>query len=91
MAEATDGDLHANATAQVLCCVQALAVWAVLKPKLDARLVVAGYSVGEVAAWGVAGAFDPACVLHVVARRAALMDEATDEPAGPARDPRAGA
>ncbi len=27
--------LHANATAQVLCCAQALAVWAVLKPKLD--------------------------------------------------------
>ena len=82
VAKATDGELHANATAQVLCCTQALAAWAALKPKLNARLVVAGYSVGEVAAWGVAGAFDPASVLHVVARRAALMDKATQGLAG---------
>ena len=81
---ANDGDdaLHANATAQVLCCAQALAVWAVLKPKLDTPLVVAGYSVGEVAAWGVAGALQSAAVFDVVARRAALMDEATDAPSG---------
>ena len=81
---ATDDDaaLHANATAQVLCCAGALAVWAVLQPKLDSPLVVAGYSVGEVAAWGVAGALQPAAVFDVVARRAALMDEATDAPSG---------
>ena len=74
--------LHANATAQVLCCAQALAVWAALKPKLDSPLVVAGYSVGEVAAWGVAGALEPVAVFDVVARRAALMDEATGAPSG---------
>ena len=82
MAKDSDEDLHANATAQVLCCAQALAAWAVLKPKIHARLVVAGYSVGEVAAWGVAGALDPAAVFHVVAKRAALMDKASDGPAG---------
>ncbi len=82
VAQATDGELHANATAQVLCCTQALAAWSVLRPKLQARLVVAGYSVGEVAAWGVAGAFDPATAFQVVARRAALMDGATRPPAG---------
>ena len=81
-AEGSDEDLHANATAQVLCCAQALAAWAVLKPRIDVRLVVAGYSVGEVAAWGVAGALDPAAVFDVVAKRAALMDEATDDPSG---------
>ncbi len=81
---AKDGDdaLHANATAQVLCCVQALAVWAVLKPKIDSPLVVAGYSVGEVAAWSIAGALQPAAVFNVVTRRAALMDDATDKPSG---------
>ena len=82
VAKATDGELHANATAQVLCCTQALAAWSVLRPRMQARLVVAGYSVGEVAAWGVAGAFDPATAFHVVARRAALMDGATHAPAG---------
>ena len=82
VAHGSDDDIHANVTAQVLCCAQALAVWAVLKPKIDESLVVAGYSVGEVAAWGVAGALDPAAVFDVVARRAALMDEATTEPAG---------
>ena len=81
---AKDGDdaLHANATAQVLCCAQALAVWAALKPKLDSPLVVAGYSVGKVAAWGVAGALEPVAVFDIVARRAALMDEATGAPSG---------
>ena len=81
---AQDGEdaLHVNATAQVLCCAQALAVWAVLKPRLESPLVVAGYSVGEVAAWGVAGALQPAAVFDIVARRAALMDEATDAPSG---------
>ena len=81
---AKDGDdaLHANAVAQVLCCAQALAVWAVLKAKLDSPLVVAGYSVGEVAAWGVAGALQPAAVFNIVTRRAALMDEAVKAPSG---------
>ena len=78
-----EGELHVNATAQVLCCARALAVWAALKPKLgDRRPVVAGYSVGEVAAWGVAGAVEPAAVFDIVAKRAALMDAATPAPSG---------
>ena len=72
----------------MLCCAQALAAWAVLKPEIHARLVVAGYSVGEVAAWGVAGALDPAAVFDVVVKRAALMDEASDGPSRPRRGPR---
>jgi [acyl-carrier-protein] S-malonyltransferase len=53
--------LYANQTAQLLCCTQALAAWAALD--LGARLVpakqiiVAGYSIGELAAWGCAGVF----------------------------------
>ena len=80
---ASDRDrLHHNATAQVLCCTQALAAWAALKGRIDARFVVAGYSVGEVAAWGVAGAVEPAGVFEIVAERAALMDRATKVPSG---------
>lgn len=71
------GDLHRNAVAQVLCCTQALAAQAVLVDALgDDEVVVAGYSVGELAAWGVAGVFDPATTLRLAQRRAAIMDEA---------------
>ncbi len=82
-ATGSDDELHVNATAQVLCCAQALAAWAALKPRLGGRrLVVAGYSVGELAAWGVAGAVEPARVLDIVAKRASLMDDATPGPSG---------
>ncbi len=78
----SNADMHGNATAQILCCTQALAAWAVLAPKAPAPTVVAGYSVGEMAAWGIAGAIEPAAVLALTARRAALMDAAVTEPAG---------
>ncbi len=70
-------DLHANAAGQVLCCTQALAAVAALGDRLGPRRIVAGYSVGEVAAWGCAGLIDPALTLDLVARRAAAMDAAS--------------
>jgi [acyl-carrier-protein] S-malonyltransferase len=45
-------------------------------------LIVAGYSVGELAAWGVAGLLDFAEVLDLAAQRAAAMDAATTQPSG---------
>ncbi len=75
-------DLHANRVGQVLCCTQALAAWAVLRDIVAGPLVVAGYSVGELAAWGVAGLLDVATVLRLAVRRAAVMDADTDEPSG---------
>jgi [acyl-carrier-protein] S-malonyltransferase len=68
--------LHANRTAQVLCVTQALAATAALEDALGARWLTAGYSVGELAAWGVAGALDPGVVPALAAHRAELMDEA---------------
>ena len=41
------------------------------------RLIVAGYSVGEVAAWGVAGLTTMTDTLDLMARRAEAMDAAT--------------
>ena len=82
VAGADDTALHANVMAQVLCCTQALAAWATLEPELDAQLVVAGYSVGELAAWGVAGALDVGAVLELVVTRAELMDAQTRQRAG---------
>jgi [acyl-carrier-protein] S-malonyltransferase len=80
--EASNGDLHADKAGQILCCTQAMAAWAVVSGKVARPLVVAGYSVGELAAWGVAGLLDYEGVLDLAARRAAAMDAATTQQSG---------
>ena len=80
--EASNDDLHADKVGQILCCTQAMAAWAVLSAKAPRPLVVAGYSVGELAAWGVAGLLDHEGVLDLVVKRAAAMDKATTQPSG---------
>jgi [acyl-carrier-protein] S-malonyltransferase len=69
--------LHHNRAGQILCTLQALAAAAVLGEAMRGRIIVAGYSVGEIAAWGVGGLLDPADTLALVARRAEVMDAAT--------------
>ncbi len=66
----------------MLCCTQAMAAWAVLDDVVRYPLVVAGYSVGELAAWGVAGVLDAHSVLELAVRRASAMDRAADRPSG---------
>jgi [acyl-carrier-protein] S-malonyltransferase len=73
----TSEALHNNRIGQILCGLQALAAAAALRNTVPGRRVVAGYSIGEVAAWGVAGCFGPADTLDIVARRAEAMDAAT--------------
>jgi len=68
--------LHDNRTAQVCCVTQALAAAAALGEALGPRRLLAGYSIGELAAWGVAGALAPQAALALAARRAELMDAA---------------
>jgi [acyl-carrier-protein] S-malonyltransferase len=80
--EASNEALHADKIGQILCCTQAMAAWAVLSAKLFRPLVVAGYSVGELAAWGVAGLLDYQGVLDLAVQRAAAMDAATTQPSG---------
>ena len=80
--QASDQDLHANRLGQIVCCTQTMAAWAVIRDRLSGPLVVAGYSVGELGAWGVAGLMDAGEVLRLAARRAAAMDAATAEPSG---------
>jgi [acyl-carrier-protein] S-malonyltransferase len=80
--EASKEALHADKVGQILCCTQAMAAWTVLSAKIPRPLVVAGHSVGELAAWGIAGLLDYEGVLDLAVQRAAAMDEATTLPAG---------
>lgn len=80
--DADAATLFGNHAGQILCCTQALAAWAMLGEARPRRVVLAGYSVGELAAWGCAGVFAPADLLHLAAERARLMDAAAPPDAG---------
>jgi [acyl-carrier-protein] S-malonyltransferase len=73
----TRAALHHNRVGQILCALQALAAAAALREQMPARFIVAGYSVGEMAAWGVAGRLGMTDALDLVAGRAEVMDAAT--------------
>jgi len=73
----TSEALHRNRAGQILCTVQALAAAAALRDAMPGRIIVAGYSVGEVAAWGVGGLLSATDTLGLVARLAEAMDVAT--------------
>jgi [acyl-carrier-protein] S-malonyltransferase len=80
--EVTPTDLFSDFSGQVLCCTQAFAAWAALGAVRPARAVIAGYSIGELAAWGCAGAFDEPSILRLAQRRAAFMDAAAPNESG---------
>jgi [acyl-carrier-protein] S-malonyltransferase len=73
---------YRNAVAQPLVCAAELATWAALRERLPAPALLLGYSVGELAAHGAAGTFEPQAVIALAARRAALMDQANPSPGG---------
>ncbi len=63
-----------NRTSQILCVTRALAAAACLH--VEGPALVAGYSVGEMAAWSIAGFWRSEQALRLTARRAELMDAA---------------
>ena len=73
----TAAELHGNRTAQILCALQALAATITVWAEVPARTIIAGYSVGEVSAWGVAGLLGLTEALDLVADRASAMDAVT--------------
>jgi [acyl-carrier-protein] S-malonyltransferase len=75
--EADEAAIHANAAGQILCVTQALAAFAALRDALGARKAIAGYSIGELAAWGCAGLYAPAAAIDLARQRALLMDAAS--------------
>ena len=74
---ATDSTLYANRAAQILCVTQALAARALLRDVIPDRHIVAGYSVGEVAAWGVGGLLGPDQAISLASVRADIMTRAS--------------
>jgi [acyl-carrier-protein] S-malonyltransferase len=68
--------LFANQTAQPAIVAASLATWEALRPRLPAPALVAGYSIGELAAHGVADALAAPDAVALAALRAAIMDRA---------------
>ncbi|HYQ24492.1 malonate decarboxylase subunit epsilon [Stenotrophomonas sp.] len=81
-AAAADQARFDNALAQPLLCAATLAHWHGLRDALPAPLLVAGYSIGELAAHAVAGSVDASTCLALAAQRARLMDAASPADAG---------
>ena len=79
----SESDLFANARAQPLICTTQLAAWTALSPEVETPIAFAGYSVGELACYGLAGALDAATLARVARERARIMDDAAaGEPGG---------
>lgn len=78
-AVASQEELTRNRIAQPLIVGTALAAWQALSARLSqapVAVAVAGYSVGELAAYAAAGVIAPGQALALAGTRAALMDEA---------------
>jgi [acyl-carrier-protein] S-malonyltransferase len=63
-----------NTVAQVLMTGLSIGAWQCLAPRLPAPAVIAGYSVGELPAFCVAGVFDARAALHLADERAQAMN-----------------
>ena len=66
--------LFSNRLAQPLIVAATAAIWSALQAQLPAPEVVAGYSIGELAAWHVAGAMPAPQAIALAQTRAQLMD-----------------
>ncbi|HWT97411.1 MAG TPA: acyltransferase domain-containing protein [Terriglobales bacterium] len=74
--EAEADILFANRANQILSVTAALANYACIMAALPSRMAVTGYSVGEMAAWSIAGIWSPQTALRLTALRAQAMDAA---------------
>lgn len=66
--------LFSNRMAQALIVAATAAIWSALQVQLPAPELVAGYSIGELAAWHVAGAMSAPQAIALAQARAQLMD-----------------
>lgn len=75
-------DRFDNAQAQPLLCAATLAQWQGVRDNVPTPTLIAGYSIGELAAHAIAGSFDATTCLALAAQRAQLMDGASPADAG---------
>jgi [acyl-carrier-protein] S-malonyltransferase len=73
-AQADPARLYENEVAQPAIVAAALAMWEALRAEAPSPAMVAGYSIGELAAYGVAGALRPQECVALATTRARLMD-----------------
>lgn len=79
---ASPDSMFSNRAAQPAIVAAGLAMWEALRGDCPPPALVAGYSVGELTAYGVAGAFSAERTVALAAQRAGLMD-ACVAPASP--------
>jgi [acyl-carrier-protein] S-malonyltransferase len=72
-------DIYQNQIAQPLLCATEFATWAALAHLLPPPVAFAGYSVGELAAYGCAGALPATALARLARDRAVLMDETSHQ------------
>lgn len=71
----TGDDIFANLTAQPLIVTATLGMWQAIRDFAPAPALVAGYSIGELSAYGVAGAITPEQAVTLATQRAQWMDD----------------
>jgi [acyl-carrier-protein] S-malonyltransferase len=71
-----------NRVAQPFICLTQLATWSALRDRVPTPAAFAGYSVGELASYGCAGALGAEELAKLADRRAALMDAALGQRGG---------
>lgn len=71
---AAESALFSNRNAQPLIVAATLLMWEALRADLPPPALVAGYSIGELSAYGVAGAWPAEQAVALAASRASLMD-----------------
>jgi [acyl-carrier-protein] S-malonyltransferase len=69
-----DALLFSNRLAQPLIAAATLAMWEALRSDVAAPALIAGYSIGELSAYGVAGALSAGDTVILAATRARMMD-----------------
>jgi len=75
-------DVFANQQAQLLIGILQLATWAALSEILPAPKLFAGYSMGELVAYGCAEALDIEATMALITQRARLMDAEAPQASG---------
>jgi [acyl-carrier-protein] S-malonyltransferase len=77
---AEPGLIFRNDLAQPLVCLYQMLTWEIIKPLIPEPDIFAGYSLGELSAYGCAGIFPPEELIRLASARGRLMTDAATVP-----------